>query len=272
MLRIDNYSRLPSVTSAYSDNPERHDADEPRPVLLPPGASRPALATPLSKESMINRKAYTGYFCQHLVRFTMSSFAFGLLLAAAVLSGGTGIPLAVVTGTATIIAAGDACCALYNLIQVRNDREPLKTNDSIMLATKTLMKACGMSDSPAETAGDVVSFVLRIGIALSSMFLPSAHLPGSTAHTLSKVSAVITAALTLVGGVIDMYTARVARMQGNIASSATPAPAMVKAHEKSDKSDQPDEEELQRILSLVVAWWHERDRAQLHTETVSPAC
>lgn len=173
MLRVDNYSRLPSLTSAYSDDPEGHDADVTRPVLLPPGATRPILATPLSEESQLKRQAYTGYFIQHLVRFTMSSVSFGLSLAAAVLSGGAGIPLAVVTGTAMIIAAGDACCALYNLIQVRNDREPLKTgNDSIVLATKTLMTTCGMSDSHAETVGDVASCAFRIGIALSSIFFP----------------------------------------------------------------------------------------------------
>lgn len=173
MLRVDNYSRLPSVTSAYSDESESHDDDVSRPVLLPPGASRPVLATPLSEESQRKRQVYTGYFIQHLVRFTMSSASFGLSLAAAVLSGGAGIPLAVVTGTAMIIAAGDACCALYNLIQVRNDREPLKTgNDSVAVATKMLMTTCGMTDLHlhAEIAGDVASCAFRLGIALSSIF------------------------------------------------------------------------------------------------------
>ncbi|MGG1905374.1 hypothetical protein ABFY47_24915 [Enterobacter ludwigii] len=268
MLRVDNYSRLPSLTSAYSDDPEGHDADVTRPVLLPPGATRPILATPLSEESQLKRQAYTGYFIQHLVRFTMSSVSFGLSLAAAVLSGGAGIPLAVVTGTAMIIAAGDACCALYNLIQVRNDREPLKTgNDSIVLATKTLMTTCGMSDSHAETVGDVASCAFRIGIALSSIFVPSAHLPGSTAHTLSSISSGITAVLTIAGGGIDMYTARVERMQGSIIPSATPASAVVEADEKSATLSQ---EELQRMVDSVVACY-ERYRAQRHAPTVSPA-
>lgn len=267
MLRVDNYSRLPSVTSAYSDESESHDADVSRPVLLPSGAARPVLATPLSEESQLKRQAYTGYFIQHLVRFTMSSVSLGLSLAAAVLSGGAGIPLAVVTGTSMIIAAGDACCALYNLIQVRNDREPLKTgNDSIVVATKMLMTTCGMADSHAEIAGDVASCAFRIGIALSSIFLPSAHLPGSTAHTLSSISSGITAALTIAGSGADMYTARVGRrMQGSIAESASPA--TVEADEETDKTAQ---EEIQRMVDSVVACY-ERYRAQLHAPTVSPA-
>lgn len=268
MQRVDIYSRLPSVTSAYGDDAENHETDVSRPVLLPPGVTRAVLATPLSEESRLKRKAYTGYFIQHLVRFTMSSVSFGLSLAVAVLSGGAGIPLAVVSGTAMIIAAGDACCALYNLIQVRNDREPLKTGyDSIVLATKTLMTTCGMSDSHAETVGDVASFAFRIGIALSSIFLPSAHLPGSTAHTLSSVSSGITAVLTIVGGGIDMYTSRVERMQGSIAASASPTPAVVEDDEESDK---PGQEELQRMVDSVVDCY-ERYQAQLHAPTVSPA-
>lgn len=266
MLRVDNYSHLPSVTSAYSDESESHDDDVSRPVLLPPGASRAVLATPLSEESQRKRQVYTGYFIQHLVRFTMSSVSFGLSLAAAVLSGGSGIPLAVVTGTAMIIAAGDACCALYNLIQVRNDREPLKTgNDSVVVATKMLMTTCGMTDLHAEIAGDVASCAFRLGIALSSIFLPSAHLPGSTAHTLSRISSDITAVLTIAGGGIDMYLARVGRMKDSIAASASPA--TVEADEESDKTGQ---EEIQRMVDSVVACY-ERYRAQLHAPTVSPA-
>ncbi|WP_249042807.1 hypothetical protein [Pantoea stewartii] len=266
MLRVDNYSRLPSLTSAYSDDPEGYDADVTYPVLLPPGSAQPIIATPLSEEKQLKRQAYTGYFIQHLVRFTMSSVSFGLSLAAAVLSGGAGIPLTVVAGTAMIIAAGDACCALYNLIQVRNDSEQLKTgNDSIVLAAKILMTTCGMSDSNAETAGDVASFVFRIGIVVSSIFLPSAHLSGNTVHMLSKISSGITVVLTIAGGGIDMYTERVKRMQGCIALSSTPAPTLVEAYKKSDT---PSQEELQRMVDLVVACY-ERYRAQRNAPTIS---
>lgn len=265
--RVNNYSRLSSVESSNSDDPNGHGTDVTRPVLPPPGATRAVLATPLSEESKLKRQVYTGYFIQHLVRFTMSGVAFGLSLAAAVLSGGSGIPLAVVTGTAMIVAAGDACCALYNLIQVRNDREPLKTgNDSIvLLVTKTLTTTCGMTDSRAETVGDVASCVFRTGIALSSIFLPSAHLPGSTEHMLSSISSGITATLTIAGGGIDMYTARVERMQGNIAASASPASTVVEEAEENDKLGQ---EELQRMVDSVIACY-ERYRA-MHAPTASP--
>lgn len=266
MLRVDNYSRLPSVTSAYRDQPESYGADISRPVLLPPGTTRPVLATPLSEESQLKRQAYTGYFIQHLMRFTMSSVSFGLSLAATVLSGGTGLPLAVMTGTAMIIAAGDACCALYNLIQVRNDREPLNTgNDSIVVATKMLMTTCGMTDSHAEIAGDVASCAFRIGIALSFLFLPSAQLPGSTAHTLSSLSSGITAALTIAGGGTDMYTARVERMRRSIAVSASSA--TVEADEESDKTGQ--EKRMVDVDSEVAC--NKRYWSQLNALMVSPA-
>lgn len=266
MLIVNNYRCLPSLTRAYSDEPGSHDADISRPVLLPPFESRQVEARPLSEESQLKRQAYTGYFIQHLVRFTMSSASFGLSLTAAVLSGGAGIPLAVVTGTAMIIAAGDACCALYNLIQVRNDREPLETgNDSIVLATKTLMTTCGMTNSHAEIVGDVASCAFRIGIALSSIFLPSAQLPGSTEQTLSSISSSITAVLTIAGGGIDMYTARVERMQGSIAVSASPAPAVLKTDEESDKTGR---EEDTRMVYLVFFC----SECYRHASTVNLAC
>lgn len=268
MLIVDNYSCLPSVASAYNDDPNGHDVDSTRPVLLPPGATLAELATPLSEESQLKQQAYTGYFLQHLARFAVASSSFGLSLAAAILSGGAGIPIAVVAGTAMVIAAGDACCALYNLIQVRNDREPLKTaNDSILLATKTLMTACGMNDSHAETVGDIASCTFRIGILLSSIFLPSAQTLESTANMLSSISLGITAALTIAGGSIDMYTARAERMQGSIVASANSAPAVAEDDEESDKIGQED---LQRMVDSVVACY-ERYRTNQHVAMVSQA-
>lgn len=71
--------------------------------------------------------------------------------------------------------------------------------------------------------------------------------------------------LTIAGGGIDMYIARVGRMKGSIAASASPA--TVKADEESDKTGQ---EEIQRMVDSVVACY-ERYRAQLHAPTVSPA-
>lgn len=268
MLIVDNYSCLPSLASAYSDDPNGHDVDATRPVLLPPGATLAALATPLSEERQLKQQAYTGYFLQHLVRFAVASSSFGLSLAAAVLSGGAGIPIAVVAGTSMLIAAGDACCALYNLIQVRNDREPLKTaNDSIVLATKTLMATCGMNDLHAETVGDVASCTLRIGIVISSIFLPSAQTLESTANILSSISSGITVALTIAGGGIDTCTARAERMQGSIVASASSAPAVAEDDEERDKIGQED---LQRMVGAVVACY-ERYRANQHVAMASQA-
>lgn len=187
------------------------------PTLMPPGTEKAAPESILSEESLLKRKAYTGYFIQHLIRFAMSATSFGLAVAATVLSGGAGIPIAAVTGAAMLIAAGDACCALYNLMQVRNDREPLQTNnDCIVFTVKKLMQNC-CGERTAELVGDAASFVVRAGIALSSVlfpqFLPAAHLSGSTAELLGDVSVGITGVLTVVGGLLDTHTAHIERRQ-----------------------------------------------------------
>ncbi len=267
MSRVNNYSRLPSLTKAYSKDPGGRNAGITPPELLPPGTMPPVPAMSLSKENLLKRQAYNAYFIQHLLRFTMSGSAFLLSLAASVISGGTGIPFAVVTGTAMIIAAGDACCALYNLIQVRNDRKPLKTgNDSILLATKKLMTSFGMSDSHAETTGDIASFTLRAGISASSLFLSFAHLPENASFVLSCISSAITVWLTIMNGGANIYTARIERMLGNLVVPATPVPATG----DDDEIGRLSQEEIQRIVKQLSAAY-ERTRVELNTPAGSPA-
>ncbi|HHX8748742.1 TPA: hypothetical protein ACVPFL_000875 [Morganella morganii] len=268
MSRVTNYSRLPSLTKAYSKDAGGRDTGITPPELLPPGTMPPVPAMSLSKENLLKRQAYNGYLNQHLVRFAASGSAFLVSLVASAISGGAGIPLAVVTGTAMIIAAGDACCALYNLIQVRNDREPLKTgNDSIVLATKKLMTSFGMSDSHAEVTGDIASFTLRVGISASLLFLPFAHLPESADFTLSCTSSAISAGLIILGGGINTYTARIERMLGNLVVSATPVPA---TGDDDDEIDRLSQEKIQRMVKQLVAAY-EYSRAELNASAGSPA-
>ncbi|HEI9843745.1 hypothetical protein [Morganella morganii] len=266
MSRVTNYSRLPSLTKAYSKDAGGRDTGITPPELLPPGTMPPVSAMSLSEENLLKQRAYNGYFIQHLLRFAMSGSAFLVSLAASVMSGGAGIPFTVVTGTAMIIAAGDACCALYNLIQVRNDREPLKTgNDSIVLATKTLMTSFGMSDSYAEATGDIASFTLRVGISVSSLFLPFAHLPESTGFTLSCISSAISAWLIILGGGTNTYTARIERMLDNLAVSVTP----VTATGDDDETGKFSQEEIQRMVKPPVAAY-ECSRVELNAPAGSP--
>ena len=268
MNRIGNLDCQALEAGYYGCYPETGEKNIPSPVLMPPGTTKAVPTTPLSAENLLKRQAYTGYFIQHLVRFTMSSVSFGLSLAATVLSGGAGLPLAAVTGSAMIVAAGDACCALYNLIQVRNDREPLKTGtDSILTAVKALMTTCGLNDSHAETVGDVASCALRVGLALSSIFVPAAQLAGSTADIMSKCSAGITATLTAVGGVINISTARIERMQGSIAATGKPVPA---AGEDQKEKGLFSEEEINKMVNQIVDCYERyRPQPQLNTSRVS---
>ncbi|WP_367298358.1 hypothetical protein [Hafnia alvei] len=241
------------------------------PTLMPPGSERTAPENILSDANRLKRKAYTGYFIQHLVRFAMSATSFGLAIAASVLSGGAGIPIAVVAGTAMIIAAGDACCALYNLIQVRKDREPLQTsNDCIVLLVKKLMQSgCSRSERSAEVIGDVASFVIRAGVALSSVlfpqFLPAAHLSGSTAETLGNISLGITGSLTVIGGLLDIHTAHIERRQ----KDAMAAPTSEETQTQTDDSALSDEM-IQTMVNQLVDCY-QRYRAQHNEFQASPA-
>ncbi|WP_145558799.1 hypothetical protein [Yersinia mollaretii] len=222
------------------------------PTLMPPGSEKIAPESSLSEELRLKRKAYTGYFIQHLVRFAMSTTSFGLAIAATVLSGGAGIPIAAVAGAAMIIAAGDACCALYNLIQVRNDREPLQTNnDCIVLLVKKLMQNC-CSERSTEIIGDVASFVIRAGVALSSVLFPqllsAAHLPGSTAELLGDISIGVTGSLTVIGGVLDTHMAQIKRRQKDAVETSTSEDAQTQTDDSA-----LSEEMIQSMVNQVVA-------------------
>ncbi|WP_279205464.1 hypothetical protein [Obesumbacterium proteus] len=241
------------------------------PTLMPPGIEKAAPESILSEESLLKRKAYTGYFIQHLIRFAISAASFGLAVAATVLSGGTGIPIAAVTGAAMLIAAGDTCCALYNLIQVRNDREPLQTNnDCIVFLVKKLMQNC-CADHSAELAGDVASFTIRATISLSSVllaqFLPAAHLSGSTAELLGDVSVGINGLLTVVGGLLDAHTAHIERRQRDVVKTINNNSE--NAQTQTDDSVVSDEM-IQDMVSQVVACY-ERYRLEHHEFQASTA-
>lgn len=266
---------IPSVLSDHvgNYNSTDHVIDDEReplpPTLMPPGCREITSESLLSDEMRLKREAYIGYFLQQLVRFSMSTASFGLSVAAAVLSGGTGLPMVAVTGTAMVIAAGNACCALYNLMQVRNDRDPLNTgNDCIVLTVKELMKFCGCSAFKSEGVGYAVSFAFRAGIALSLLFLPSAHLSGSIADTLGKVSTGISALLIIIGGGVDTHTALAERKQEYAGVKACDKNA---AKLTQEDDDELSEDKIKEIVDQVVACY-EQYRARKQGFEAIPAC
>ncbi|TBL79312.1 hypothetical protein EYY94_00745 [Obesumbacterium proteus] len=241
------------------------------PTLMQPGIKQAAPESILSEVSRLKRSADIIYFAQYMIRFAMSAASFGLAVAATVLSGGAGIPIAAVTGAALLIAAGDACCAFYNMIQARNDREPLQTgNDCIVLTVKKLMQNC-CPDHSAELVGDVASFVIRATVSLSSVllpqFLPSAHLSGSTAELLSDISVGFTSFLTVIGGLLDTHSAYIERRQRNMVE-ATNSNGQ-NAQTQTDDSVVSDEM-IQDMVSQVVACY-ERYRLEHHEFQASTA-
>ena len=221
MVRIDEGSMAYGAINKgdFDQNPNINPHDISPPELMAPGTEKETTPV-LTEKALQNRKAFIGYFVQSLLGLAMAGLSFGLSVAATVLTGGAGIPIAAVTGAAFLIAAGDACCALYNLVQVYNDRGTLKTGgNSILLAVKTLMMKCGLGESKAESVGDAASFALRSGLAVSSVLLPffcPVNVPGTPADLISKVSTGITAILTFMGNGAGTLTDRAERIRDNI--------------------------------------------------------
>ncbi|MDN5986712.1 MAG: hypothetical protein L0I35_04445 [Hafniaceae bacterium] len=241
------------------------------PTLMLPGIKQAAPESILSEVSQLKRRADTINFIQHVIRFAMSAASFGLAVAATVLSGGAGIPIAAVMGAAMLIAAGDACCAFYNMIQARNDREPLQTgNDCILLTVKKLMQNC-CSDDSVELAGCVASFTIRAAVSLSSVllpqFLPAAHLSGSQAEYLGGASVGLTSVLTVIGGLLDAHSAYIERRQRNMVE-ATNSNGQ-NAQTQTDDSVVSDEM-IQDMVSQVVACY-EHYRLKHHEFQASTA-
>lgn len=192
-------------------NAESATNDAIRPLLPEPSAIE-------TEKHHLKHKAYKCYALQYLLRFCMSATSFGLAVAAAAISGGAGIPLAVVTGAAMLVAIGDLCCAWYNWIQIGQQKETLSMdNDCIALAVKSLVQYCGCSVKTAENSGDVISMLFRSGLAVTSTLLPvqlpNVSIADNTALILRRVSADITAVLLSFGGLLDYSTARAERAQ-----------------------------------------------------------
>lgn len=212
MSPISALDRSYSHAAAPQRNSEVNISEIPVPTLMAPDCKETPTGDTVSEASRLKNKAYATEFIKHLVRFSISGAFFGLAVAASVLSGGLAIPAAAVAGTAMVIAAGDAACALYNLIQVRNDREPLAFCDNcIVLTVRKLMEFCGCSARTSERIADAASVTIRVGVACATLLLPvlspNTGLVDTAVQVLSLISLtainVRTTAETIIGAVSD---------------------------------------------------------------------
>ncbi|EEN8081470.1 pathogenicity island 2 effector protein SseF, partial [Salmonella enterica subsp. enterica serovar Tennessee] len=122
---------IPSAASNIVDGnspPSDIQAKEvsfPPPEIPAPGT--PAAPVLLTPEQIRQQRDYAIHFMQYTIRALGATVVFGLSVAAAVISGGAGLPIAILAGAALVIAIGDACCAYHNYQLICQQKEPLQT-------------------------------------------------------------------------------------------------------------------------------------------------
>ncbi|EDY9311029.1 type III secretion systems effector SseF [Salmonella enterica] len=205
----------PAASNIVRDNsiPSDVQAEE---VSFPPPAI-PAPDTPISPvlltpEQIKLQRDYAIHFIQYTFRALGATVVFGLAVAAAVISGGAGLPIAILAGAALVIAIGDACCAYHNYQLIYQQKEPLHTaSDSVAFVVSKLALKCGASLNCANTLANCLSLLIRSGIAISSLVIPlQSPLPvaGDIAASLDMGTVISSASLTAIGAVLDYCLAR----------------------------------------------------------------
>lgn len=111
---------IPSAASNIVDGnspPSDIQAKEvsfPPPEIPAPGT--PAAPVLLTPEQIRQQRDYAIHFMQYTIRALGATVVFGLSVAAAVISGGAGLPIAILAGAALVIAIGDACAVRIIII------------------------------------------------------------------------------------------------------------------------------------------------------------
>ncbi|EIP3575135.1 pathogenicity island 2 effector protein SseF, partial [Salmonella enterica] len=108
---------IPSAASNIVDGNSPPSDIQAKEVSFPP-PEIPAPGTPtvpvvLTPEQIRQQRDYAIHFMQYTIRALGATVVFGLSVAAAVISGGAGLPIAILAGAALVIAIGDACCAYH---------------------------------------------------------------------------------------------------------------------------------------------------------------
>ncbi|EBU9349623.1 type III secretion systems effector SseF [Salmonella enterica] len=207
---------IPSAASNIVDGnspPSDIQAKEvsfPPPEIPAPGT--PAAPVLLTPEQIRQQRDYAIHFMQYTIRALGATVVFGLSVAAAVISGGAGLPITILAGAALVIAIGDACCAYHNYQSICQQKEPLQTaSDSVALVVSALALKCGASLNCANTLANCLSLLIRSGIAISMLVLPLQFpLPAAEniAASLDMGSVITSVSLTAIGAVLDYCLAR----------------------------------------------------------------
>ncbi|MBA3111589.1 type III secretion systems effector SseF [Salmonella enterica] len=195
--------------SIPSDIQAKEASFPPPEIPAPDTPIAPVLLTP---EQIKQQRDYAIHFMQYTIRALGATVVFGLSVAAAVISGGAGLPIAILAGAALVIAIGDACCAYHNYQLICQQKEPLQTaSDSVALVVSKLALKCGANLTCANSLANYLSVLIRSGIAISSLAMPSLFpLPvaENIAASLEMGTVITTASLTAIGAVLDYCLAR----------------------------------------------------------------
>lgn len=182
----------------------------PPPEIPAPGT--PIVPVLLTPEQIKQQRDYAIHFIQYTIRALGAVVVLGLSVAAAVISGGAGLPIVILAGAALVITIGDACCAYHNYQLICQQREPLQTSsDSIALVVSELALKCGASLSCAYTLANSLSLLIRAGIAISFLVIPLQFpLPAAEniAPSLDMGTVITSISLTAIGAVLDYCLAR----------------------------------------------------------------
>ncbi|EAZ5329669.1 type III secretion systems effector SseF [Salmonella enterica] len=196
---VDGHS-LPSDIQAKG-------ASFPPPEIPAPGTpTAPVLLTP---EQIKQQREYAVHFMQYIIRALGATVVFGLSVAAAVISGGAGLPIVILAGAALVIAIGDACCAYHNYQLICQQKEPLQTSSDSVVSELALK--CGASLHCASTLANSLSLLIRAGIAISFLVIPLQFpLPAAEniAASLDMGTVITSVSLTAIGAVLDYCLAR----------------------------------------------------------------
>lgn len=202
-------SNIAGNNSIPSDMQAEGTSFTPPEIPVPDAPITSVLLTP---EQVKQQRDYAMHFIQYTIRALGATVVFGLSVAAAVISGGAGLPIVILAGAALVIATGDACCAYHNYQLICQQKEPLQTSsDSVALVVSQLALKCGANLTCANTLANCLSLLIRSGIAISSLVIPLLFpLPAAEniAASLEMGTVITSASLTAIGAVLDYYLAR----------------------------------------------------------------
>ncbi|MCL9780669.1 hypothetical protein M9194_04360 [Vibrio sp. S4M6] len=115
-------------------------------------------------------------FFKEIFNVGIATLGFGLSIAASVLTGGAGLPLAAASGVAFVLAVSDAGCAYMDWQDRKHGGEGLKMgSDSISNVVYQTLSKMGLRDSRAQWWAKATSVISRVGLTIGTLYSGTVH-------------------------------------------------------------------------------------------------